>query len=457
LKRILTTILLLLSFAIVLSAQQSPDRVRELEKKVEELQQRLDRLSTGADETLRLQIEELRRQIEVLTREIENLKTAAPEKAAPSGTRGQFGFGPAAAKVYGLTRGVSIGGYGEVLYQNFDEDRDDGAPSGRTDEIDLLRGVFYFGYKFSDRFLFNSEIEYEHGTTGSGSEAKGEVSMEFAYIDYLARSEIGVRAGLLLLPVGFVNELHEPPIFLGARRPEVENRILPTTWRELGAGVFGEVGSIAYRAYVVNGLDAAGFSASSPIRGGRQKGSRARAEDFGLTARVDFVGVPGLLAGASGYTGNSDQGRTVDGEAFDATVSIFDAHAEWRWRALQVRGLLTRGSIDDAAEINRLNGLSGASSVGERFLGHYVEAGWDVLYGRGSDSLVAFGRWERLNTQDEVPSGFAANRANDVRVWTVGLNYRPIPQVVVKLDYQDFRNEARTGVNQWNVALGWLF
>ncbi|HSE65041.1 MAG TPA: hypothetical protein VLG15_15655, partial [Thermoanaerobaculia bacterium] len=227
-KRIRTIFLFLLfAFSPALFAQQ-PDRVRELEKKVEELQQRLDRLSTGADETLRLQIEELRRQIEVLTREIENLKTAAPEKAAPSGARGQFGFGPAAAKVYGLTRGVSIGGYGEVLYQNFDEDRDDGAPSGRTDEIDLLRGVFYFGYKFSDRFLFNSEIEYEHGTTGSGSEAKGEVSMEFAYIDYLARSEIGVRAGLLLLPVGFVNELHEPPIFLGARRPEVENRILPT-------------------------------------------------------------------------------------------------------------------------------------------------------------------------------------------------------------------------------------
>lgn len=456
-KRILITFFVVFfAFSLALSAQQE-DRVRELEKKVEELQQRLDRLSAGADESTRLQIEELRRQIEVLTREIENLKTAAPEKPAPSGARGQFGFGPAAAKVYGLTRGVSIGGYGEVLYQNFDEDRDDGAPSGRTDEIDLLRAVFYFGYKFNDRFLFNSEIEYEHGTTGSGAESKGEVSAEFAYIDFLARKEIGVRAGLLLLPVGFINELHEPPIFLGAQRPEVENRILPTTWRELGAGVFGEVGPIAYRAYVVNGLDAAGFSASSPIRGGRQKGSRARAEDFGLTARVDFVGVPGLLVGGSGYTGNSDQGRTVDGGAFDATVSIFDAHAEWRWRALQVRGLLTRGSIDDADEINRLNGLSGASSVGERFLGHYLEAGWDVLYGRGTASLVPFGRWEQLNTQDEVPSGFVANRANDVRVWTVGLNYRPIPQVVVKLDYQDFRNGARTGVNQWNVALGWLF
>ena len=457
-KRILTTFLFVFfAFSPAVSAQPTDQRVRDLERKVEELQRRLDRLSTGADEATRQQIEDLRRQIDVLTREIENLKSAAPEKPAPPGSRGTFGLGPAASKVYGSTRGVSIGGYGEVLYQNFDEDRDDGAPSGRTDEIDLLRAVFYFGYKFSDRFLFNSEIEYEHGTTGSGAESKGEVSVEFAYIDFLARREIGVRAGLLLLPVGFVNELHEPPIFLGARRPEVENRILPTTWRELGAGVFGDVGPITYRAYVVNGLDAAGFSASSPIRGGRQKGSRARAEDFGLTARVDFVGVPGLLVGGSGYTGNSDQGRTADGREFDGTVSIFDAHAEWRWRALQVRGLLARGSIDDADEINRLNGLSGASSVGERFLGHYVEGGWDVLYGRGVASLVPFARWEQLNTQDEVPSGFAASRANDIRVWTVGLNYRPIPQVVVKLDYQDFRNEARTGVDQFNLALGWLF
>jgi outer membrane murein-binding lipoprotein Lpp len=450
-------VLVLCALAGAVSAQQ-PDRLRDLEKQVQDLQRRLDQLSASADETVRRQVEELRRQIDVLTREIENLKSAAPEKAPEAqGTRGPFGLGPAASRVYGLTRGVSIGGYGEVLYQNFDDDREDGETSGRTDEIDLVRAVFYFGYKFDDRFLFNSEVEYEHATTGSGSEVKGEVSVEFAYLDFLPRREIGVRAGLLLLPVGFVNELHEPPIFLGARRPEVENRILPTTWRELGVGVFGNVGPVSYRAYVVNGLDAAGFSASSPIRGGRQKGSRARAEDFGLTGRLDFVGVPGLLAGVSGYVGDSAQGRLAAGESFDGRVTLFDAHAEWRWRGFQTRALLARGSIDDAAEINRLNGLSGTSSVGERFVGAYVEAGYDVLFGRGAASLVPFARWERFDTQDEVPSGFAASPANDVRVWTLGLQYRPIPQVVLKVDYQDFHNGARTGVDQWNLALGWLF
>lgn len=447
----------LLLAATALRAQESSDKARALERKVEELERRLDQLAAAADAATRAEVEELRRQIDVLTKEIENLKTAVPE-TTPSGPRGAFGLGPAASRVYGVTHGVSIGGYGEVLYQAFDDRRDDGAASGRTDEIDLVRAVLYFGYKFDDRFLFNSEIEYEHATTGAGSEAKGEVSVEFAYLDFLARKEIGVRAGLLLLPVGFVNELHEPPVFLGARRPEVENRILPTTWRELGAGVFGDVGPLSYRAYVVNGLDAAGFSASTSIRGGRQKGSRARAEDFGFTGRLDFTGVPGLLAGLSGYTGDSAQGRLAAEESFDARVSIWDAHAEWRFRGLQVRALAAFGRIGDAADVNVLRGLTGSASVGERFQGSYVEGGFDVLSLRGGRaSFVPFVRHERLETQKQVPAGFARDRANDVRVWTVGANYRPIPQVVVKLDYQDFANEARTGVDQWNLGLGWLF
>ena len=458
LKRLLSFGLLVVALTAAAAAQDSEARIRELEKKVEELQHRLDRLASTADERTRAQIEELRRQIDVLTREIENMKSAAPEKAPPSGVRGAFGLGPAASKIYGVTRGVSIGGYGEVLYQNFDRRRDDGAPSDRADSIDLARAVFYFGYKFDDRFLFNSEIEYEHASTGEGAEEKGEVSVEFAYLDYLIRREVNLRAGLVLLPLGFINELHEPPVFLGARRPQVEERILPTTWRELGVGVFGNAGPVAYRAYLVDGLDAAGFSGADPLVEGRQGGSNARAEDFAVTGRVDFVGVPGLLVGASGYTGDSAQGRRLPGGRFDARVSLLDAHAEWRWRGAEVRALAVRGSIGDAAEVNVLDGLSGADSVPKRFTGKYVEAGYDVLFPRGGRaSLVPFARWERFDTQDAVPAGFAADPANDVRLWTFGLQYRPIPQVVVKLDYQDVRNEARTGVDQWNLALGWLF
>jgi hypothetical protein len=456
--RVFLVAVVLGALAGALSAQQ-PDRLRDLEKQVQELQRRLDSLSASPDEAIRRQVEELRRQIDVLTREIENLKSAAPEKAPEAqGNRGSFGLGPAASKIYGVTRGVSIGGYGEAIYQNFDRKRDDGEPSERTDSIDLARAVFYFGYKFDDHFLFNSEIEYEHATTGEGDEEKGEVSVEFAYLDYLIRREVNLRAGLVLLPVGFLNELHEPPVFLGARRPDVEDRILPSTWRELGLGVFGDVGPFAYRAYLVNGLDSAGLEAEEPLHEARQGGSNANAEDFAVSGRLDFVGVPGLLIGASGYTGNSAQGRELDGDSFDARVTLLDAHAEWRWRGIQARALTARGSIGDAARVNAANGLSGADSVGKKFTGSYVEAGYDVLFARGGRaSLVPFARWERFDTQDEVPAGFAANPENDVRLWTLGLQFRPIPQVVVKLDYQDVRNEARTGVDQWNLALGWLF
>ena len=452
--------ILLVSFALAaaLSGQQ-PDRVRDLERQVADLQRRLDQLSASADESIRREVEELRRQIDVLTREIENLKSAAPEKAPEAkGNRGSFGLGPAASKIYGVTRGVSIGGYGEAIYQNFDRERDDGERSEQTDTIDLTRAVFYFGYKFDEHFLFNSEIEYEHATTGEGDEEKGEVSVEFAYLDYLVRPEFNLRAGLVLLPMGFINELHEPPVFLGARRPDVEDRILPSTWRELGLGVFGDAGPFAYRGYLVNGLDAAGFEGEEPLHEARQGGSNASAEDFAVTGRLDFVGVPGLLVGASGYTGNSAQGREVDGDSFDGRVTLWDAHAEWRWRGIQARALTSRGTIGDAAEINAFNGFSGTESVPRKFTGSYVEAGYDVLFPRGGRaSLVPFARWERYNTQDEVPAGFAPNPENDVRLWTLGLQFRPIPQVVVKLDYQDYENEASTGVDRWNLALGWLF
>jgi hypothetical protein len=446
------------ALAAALSGQQ-PDRVRDLERQVADLQRRLDQLSASADESIRREVEELRRQIDVLTREIENLKSAAPEKAPEAkGNRGSFGLGPAASKIYGVTRGVSIGGYGEAIYQNFDRKRDDGERSEQTDTIDLTRAVFYFGYKFDEHFLFNSEIEYEHATTGEGDEEKGEVSVEFAYLDYLVRPEVNLRAGLVLLPVGFVNELHEPPVFLGARRPDVEDRILPSTWRELGLGVFGDAGPFSYRAYVVNGLDSAGLEAEEPLHEARQGGSNASAEDFAVTGRLDFVGVPGLLVGASGYTGSSAQGREVEGNSFDGRVTLWDAHAEWRWRGIQARALTARGTIGDAAEINAFNGLSGDESVPRKFKGSYVEAGYDVLFPRGGRaSLVPFARWERYNTQESVPAGFVANPENDVRLWTLGLQFRPIPQVVVKLDYQDYKNEASTGVDRWNLALGWLF
>ena len=116
---------------------------------------------------------------------------------------------------------------------------DDGADSGKTDTFDLLRAILYFGYKFDDRFVFNSEIEFEHSTTSES----GSASVEFAYLDYLFKPGFNVRGGLLLVPMGLVDELYEPTTFLGAKRPETERRIIPSTWRENGLGAHGSIHS----------------------------------------------------------------------------------------------------------------------------------------------------------------------------------------------------------------------
>src|ERR671914_2496192 len=227
----LLPVVLALLLAPAAFGQSTEERVRELERQVEQLKAEIAVMKDGGQESEAGRLAELERRLEVLAGEIENLKIGEAAAAADESERG---FGPAASKVYRTERGLSIGGYGEALYQNFDSKRDDNAASGKTDTFDLLRGVLYFGYKFNDRWLLNSEIEYEH--------AGSEVAVEFAYIDYLWRLEVNVRGGLLLVPMGFLNELHEPTVFLGAKRPAIETVIIPSTWRENGFGLFGEAG-----------------------------------------------------------------------------------------------------------------------------------------------------------------------------------------------------------------------
>lgn len=401
----------------------------------------------------------LKAQVEAITRELEELRLGR-EVTAEADTTGATGLGlaPAASKVYRVRQGVSIGGYGEFLYTNFAAEREDGAPSGQKDQFDALRAIVYVGYKFNDRILFNSELEFEHGSTSGGV---GEVSIEFAYLDYRFSPYLGARAGLLLAPMGIHNELHEPPIFLGTTRPLVETNIIPTTWRENGVGLFGSVSDLNYRVYAMNGLNAAGFGAGG-LRGGRQKGARALAENFGLVGRVDYTGVLGLSVGASAYYGNSGQGLVDTTAIADDTVSartaIVEAHATYNAYGFDLRALYALADVDDAAALNRARGLTGAASVGERLEGWYVQAGYDVLRPlRTSHQLIPYVRYEQLNTQARVPAGFTASPANDRSVVALGAMWKPIPQVSLKADWQIQRNEAETGVDQLNVNVGYLF
>lgn len=396
----------------------------------------------------------IREQVEAITRELEELRLGR-EVVVEADTSVQ-GFGPAASKVYKVRQGVSIGGYGEFLYENFAGTREDDTPSGSTDRLDALRAIVYVGYKFTDRILFNSELEFEHGSTGAG----GSVSIEFAYLDYRLSPGLGLRAGLLLPPMGFINEIHEPPTFLGARRPETERALIPSTWRETGIGMFGEAGPLSYRAYLVNGFDATGFGAGG-LRGGRQNGSEANAENFGAVGRLDYTGVLGLTVGTAAYIGNSGQGAALPSDparSLGARTFLWEGHAEYKARGLDLRGLLAVATLDDAAEVNALNGLSGAASVGDRLLGWYLQGGYDVLRGSASGhQLLPYLRYEQLDTQHRVPDGFESDPANDRSLVTFGAMWKPVPNVSLKADYQIVGNDAETGVNQLNVNLGYLF
>ena len=399
-----------------------------------------------AQQTPDTRLEDLERKVEILSRELEAQKTGS---AAPEATEAAYGLGASAAKVYQAKAGLSIGGYGEFLYQGLENQLQDGTRGVGGKSLDALRVVLYTGYKFNDRMIFNSEFEFEHGGY-SDEHAEGEAIVEFAYLDFLLTKAINVRAGQMLVPVGFINEQHEPPSFLGSRHPLVETYLIPATWHENGAGLHGELpGHLSYRVYVMDGLRGDKFTAEG-IADGRQDGNQTNAQSLAWTGRLDWNPLPGATLGASFYTGNSNQ---LGGPSFPTT--LVDVHAEWRIRGLQVRGLFVRTSLGDGY-LKTLGASDPAREAGTRQWGGYLEVGYDVL-GSSHQSLIPFARWERLNTQASVIPGVTAFGANDQAVVTVGINYKPIPNISVKADYQRVENRARTGQNQFNGSLGFYF
>lgn len=385
------------------------------------------------------------------------LGSLIPEKAE---LKSEWGMGPAASSVYHVKQGLSIGGYGEANYRKFVDDE-----GSKKDQTDFLRFITYFGYRFSDSILFNSEIEFEHGTTGAiggdGGDDEGEVSVEFAYLDFLFDKAFNTRVGMVLIPMGLVNEMHEPNTFHGVRRPEVENTIIPTTWRENGFGFFGEAeaaGKLEYRTYLVNGLRATRFS-SSGIRDSRQKGNRALIEDVAWTGRVDYSpeALPGLMVGGSFWFGNSGQDEEFAGETPDVFTQILEAHMQWHYRQFELRALGAWGEIDDADLLSTAAG----STISESFNGWYAEAAYDILPHLVSGTtqyLAPFFRYESYDTQDEAPAGFTRDASLDKTVYTVGLTYKPIPSVVLKLDYRNFDTDgAKKTADEVAFGMGFAF
>src|SRR5205809_378955 len=267
---------------------------------------------------------------------------------------------------------------------------------GNDGVLDFHRFVLLFNHSFSSRIRFVGELELEHAFV-EGLEKAGEVELEQAYLDFLLTRGFNVRAGMLLVPIGIINERHEPPVFNGVERPFVDSVIVPSTWFEAGAGVHGEVArGLRYRAYVMAPLDATEFSADEGIRNGRQQGSQANVRNVGYAGRLN------------------------------------DALA-------------------------RVTGVS--PNIARSLRGFYGEAGYRVWADGPARDLVAFTRYENFDTQFRMPEGFLPLQQFDRDAWVSGITYYPDPDIAVKADYTLVRN--RSGIvkspNSVNIGLGWWF
>ncbi len=326
-------------------------------------------------------------------------------------------------------------------------------------EADFHRFVLMVGHRFSDLIKFWSEVEIEHAFV-EGDEESGEVALEQAYVDLTFNRRANLRAGMVLIPVGIINERHEPPTFNGVERPFVDTFIVPTTWRDIGAGLYGDLGrGFSYRAYVVPGLDATGFSADEGLVEGRQQGSHADFSEPAVTARLEYRRA-GLTTGASVWAGGTGFGL-VRLDIPTPTVTVSSIDARYRRGRYQARGQWSFVTIGGAEDLNyALQAQSGINpNIAEQLFGAYGELSSRISPDRWSHEVSVFGRYERYETQHKMPPGFIPLNQFNRSAWIAGATYFPDPDVAFKWDVVWEHNKSDIVRAPWsvNLGVGWWF
>ena len=355
---------------------------------------------------------------------------------------------PAPPAAEPVERATALSGYMEFHYNK---------PELADGRLDFHRFVLLVTHRFSDRIRFVGELELEHALV-EGLEEAGELELEQAYVDFLLSRRINVRAGMMLMPVGIINERHEPPVYYGVERPFVDTVIVPSTWFEVGAGIHGEFGrGWRYRAFVTSPLDASQFSAEEGIRGGLQKGSDANIGRPAVTGRVEYAGVRGLTVGASVWTGRSGFAFRP---RFDVPVTVAAADVRFSRDRLELRGQFAQTTIGNAGDLNDALGraIGVDPNVARALRGFYGEAGYRVISGAAFGDVGVFARYENFDTQFRMPAGYLPLKSLDRDALVAGFTYWPDPDVAVKFDYSAVRNRsAIKAPNSLNIGLGWWF
>ncbi len=357
-----------------------------------------------------------------------------------------------------------VGGYGEVHYNQFID-----GTTYNNGKLDAHRIVILFGYNFTEKTRFITELEFEHVK---------EVYVEQAFLQHKLNKYINLRAGLMLVPMGIINEYHEPTTFNGVERPVIDGYISPTTWREIGFGISGNIlpASLKYQAYVMNGFN--GYDGSAKITGktgfrnARQKGAESYMSSPNFTGKVEYFGIRGLNLGLSGYFGDT-QSTLFDGidkkdhvalataDSSVVGVSMFGLDARYHFRGIQLFGQFYYSGLTNSSQYNAFTAPTDSTlnDVGSSMLGYYAEAGYNVLRSFDSEKqLIPFVRYEFLNTHHSVDNSISLNPSYEKSIITTGLTLKLTPQAVVKTDLQFVKSRADNSfAKTFNAGISVMF
>ncbi|MBV1915749.1 MAG: hypothetical protein KUG72_10215 [Pseudomonadales bacterium] len=328
---------------------------------------------------------------------------------------------------------TTLGGYGELHLNNLSND----GPKGDKDSIDLHRVVLFIGHEFNEKIRFYSEIEWEHDIAGEGK--PGETEVEQAYVEFDILSQSSIKGGVFLMPVGMINETHEPDTFYGVERNPVEKNIIPATWWEGGALFNSEVApGVSIDAAITSGLYLDVANGKYKVRDGRQKVGKAKSDALAYTGRVAYRGVPGLeLAGTLQYQTDMAQDTYTD----KIPAILVEVHANYQQGPLGLKALYASWAIDD-----KIEAASGKAGSNEQ-TGFLAEASWKFI--------PEVGVFVRYNIWDNTAGASSDSEYNQI---DFGVNYWPHPQVVVKADYQI--QDAPAGKDEYegfNLGIGYSF
>ena len=402
---------------------------------------------------------ELARKLDQLAAELAAVKAqlvqiqqqrAATAPAAEPAPAAATATAPVAAPAAPVTPATVLTSYGELNYNRPIRAKENA-------QADARRIVFGFQHRFDDKTKLVTEIELEHAVT-SASDA-GEVAVEQAYVERQLTPTWAMRAGLFLMPVGLLNENHEPTAFYGVERNFVETAIIPSTWREGGVQLVGNFdngltlqGGIT-TSFDLNKWDAASSEGKeSPLGSIHQELALAKSHDLALFGAANWRGIPGLLLGGSIFTGQATQAQAVA----KARITLWDLHARWTPGRWDLSALYTRATISNTAALNATL-VGNPTLIPKSFDGYYVQGAYKV-WSVEDYALSPFVRWEQFNTARayaDLGPGLTPDAARTERVVTLGANLQVSPGVVVKADYQRFREAPDQ--NRVNLGLGWSF